>query len=103
MKVSHRGKQNPEFSVDRPAQAGRTAARQTDLGERCDARDLDGGDGLPRAVAVEEACGLLGVSRSTLYGLLRTCRIRSVKAGRRRLIPLATLAEFLRSGDRSDD
>ena len=50
---------------------------------------------LPKAVAVEEAARLLGLSRTSLYELLESGRIRSIKVGSRRLVPTAALDEFL--------
>jgi excisionase family DNA binding protein len=50
------------------------------------------------AYSIEEVRRALGVSRSTLFDLLAMGRIRSVKAGRRTLIPAAALEAFL-AGD----
>jgi excisionase family DNA binding protein len=49
----------------------------------------------PRCVRVEEAARLLGVGRSTVYDLIRSGRLRSVKIGRRRLIPRDALDRLL--------
>lgn len=54
----------------------------------------------PKAVSVETAAQLLGVSRTSLYELLETGTIRSVKVGSRRLIPTVALDGFL-TGDRT--
>lgn len=43
----------------------------------------------------EEAAEALGVGKSTIYDLMRANRLRSVKIGRRRLIPIAACREFL--------
>jgi excisionase family DNA binding protein len=43
---------------------------------------------------VSEASGLTGLSRSTLYELMRTGALASVKVGSRRLIPTAELERF---------
>ena len=52
-------------------------------------------------LTVEEACEALGIKRTVLYSLLtgvqRTHRLRSVKVGRRRLIPVASLQAFVAS------
>ena len=48
-------------------------------------------------ISIEEAAKRLSVSRSVLYELLRTERIRSVRVGRSRRIPAAALAEFVDS------
>ncbi|MEV4462111.1 helix-turn-helix domain-containing protein [Micromonospora echinofusca] len=49
----------------------------------------------PRSVRPAEAAALLGVCRDTIYVLMRSGRLRSIKAGRARLIPLAAIDEFL--------
>lgn len=41
------------------------------------------------------AAEMLGVCRDTIYVLMRSGRLRSVKVGRARLIPLAAIGEFL--------
>ena len=43
----------------------------------------------------DEAAELLGIGRTLLYGLLEAGTIRSVRAGRCRLIPATALDEFL--------
>ena len=48
---------------------------------------------------VNEAAEALRLSRSLVYELIRSGRLRSVKAGRRRLIPVAT--EYVDSLSRS--
>jgi excisionase family DNA binding protein len=40
-----------------------------------------------------------GPSRSALYELIRAGQLRTVKAGRRRLVPVAALAEYVDSLD----
>jgi len=42
-----------------------------------------------------EAAILLGVCRDTVYVLMRSGQLRSVRAGRARLIPLSAIDEFL--------
>jgi excisionase family DNA binding protein len=49
----------------------------------------------PRCLRVEDAARLLNVGRSTAYDLIRTGRLRSVKIGRRRLVPRDALDELL--------
>jgi excisionase family DNA binding protein len=46
-------------------------------------------------LSVEEAADLLGVSRSTMYDLMRTHAISSVRIGRCRRIPFAALREYV--------
>jgi excisionase family DNA binding protein len=50
------------------------------------------------ALTIEEACQALTISRTTLYELLAEGRLRSVTAGRRRLIPLSELERLLAEG-----
>jgi excisionase family DNA binding protein len=55
--------------------------------------------GQPRlAFSPHEAAELLGISRDLVFDLLRTGQLKSVKAGRRRLISRANLDAFL-AGD----
>ena len=49
----------------------------------------------PRCLGVEEAARLLNVGRSTVYDLIRSGRLRSIKIGRRRLVPRAALDALL--------
>ncbi|HEY9522259.1 MAG TPA: helix-turn-helix domain-containing protein [Thermopolyspora sp.] len=42
-----------------------------------------------------EAAERLRIGRSTLYDLIRTNRLRTVKIGSRRLVPVAALAEVI--------
>ena len=46
-------------------------------------------------LTVDEAAQRLRVSRWTLYNLIRSNQLRTVKIGRRRLIPVDALAEYL--------
>ena len=46
-------------------------------------------------VSPEEAAELLGVGRSTVYDLMRTLELPSVKIGRARRIPTVALREFV--------
>ncbi|GAA1797245.1 helix-turn-helix domain-containing protein [Planosporangium flavigriseum] len=48
-----------------------------------------------RSVRPAEAAALLGVCRDTIYVLMRSGRLRSVKLGRARLIPVAAIEELL--------
>jgi len=47
------------------------------------------------AVGPEDAASMIGVSTSTMRRLLDSGAIRSVKLGRRRLVPIEALAELL--------
>ncbi|SCG38499.1 DNA binding domain-containing protein, excisionase family [Micromonospora inositola] len=48
-----------------------------------------------KSVRPAEAAALLGVCRDTVYVLMRSGRLRSVKLGRARLIPIAAIDDFL--------
>lgn len=52
-------------------------------------------------VSVDEAAAMLGISRASAYEYVRLGRIRSVRMGRRILIPLRTIYALL--GDSMDD
>ena len=49
--------------------------------------------------AVDEAAAALRLSRSLLYELIRSGRLRTVKQGRRRLVPVSALVEYVNSLD----
>jgi len=51
--------------------------------------------GPDRLYSVAEAARLLSIGRSALYGELAAGRLRSLKVGRRRLVPAGALAEFV--------
>lgn len=46
---------------------------------------------------VDEAAIALRLSRSLIYELIRSGRLRSVKQGRRRLVPVIALDEYVAS------
>jgi excisionase family DNA binding protein len=47
-----------------------------------------------RLLSVDEAATMLGIGRTALYDQLAAGRIRSVKVGRRRLVPATAVAEL---------
>jgi excisionase family DNA binding protein len=49
----------------------------------------------PVLYRVEEAAEALRLSRSVIYELIRSGRLRTVKEGRRRLVPVAALGEYV--------
>ncbi len=49
----------------------------------------------PRAVSVQFAARLLGLSRTSLYELLDSGALHSVKVGGRRLVPMAAIDDLL--------
>ena len=51
----------------------------------------------PLSVTIPDACTMTGLGRSKLYELLASGEIRSGKAGRRRLIPVDALREWVDS------
>lgn len=57
--------------------------------------------GPDRLYAIPEAAALLGVSRTALYDQLAAGRIRSVKVGRRRLVPGQAIRELTGEGGAS--
>ena len=46
-------------------------------------------------LSIEDALEATGVKRTTLYELMRSQQLESVKIGRRRLIPQQSLDEFV--------
>jgi excisionase family DNA binding protein len=55
------------------------------------------------SVRPAKAAEMLGVCRDTVYELMRSGRLRSVKVGRARLIPLAAIGQFLADEGDPDD
>jgi excisionase family DNA binding protein len=58
-------------------------------------REAEASGFVPLAVSPRRAAQYLGVGHDTIYQLLNQGRLRSVKLGRRRLIPLSELERFL--------
>ena len=54
-------------------------------------------DVVPLMYRVDEAAAALRLSRSSVYELIRSGQLRSVKQGRRRLVPVAALADYVAS------
>ncbi len=55
---------------------------------------------VPRVVSVTEAARHLGISRVTFYRLLANKEIKTVKVGRRRLVPTREIDRFLEARTR---
>ena len=55
----------------------------------------------PLLYRVEEAAEALRLSRTAIYELIRSGRLRTVKSGSRRLVPVAALAEYVASLERA--
>jgi excisionase family DNA binding protein len=53
---------------------------------------------LPKLLTVPETAAALRVSRSTVYELLQSGRLRGVKIGRRRLVAASEITEIIRRG-----
>ena len=51
----------------------------------------------PLAVSISEGCRIIGLKRSSIYREIAAGRIRAVKAGKRTLLPMATLRAWLAS------
>lgn len=49
----------------------------------------------PWALRVDDACRLTGLGRTTIYELMKSGRLRSVKVGRARLIDRASLRTLI--------
>jgi excisionase family DNA binding protein len=59
---------------------------------------LNGGSAVePLLYEVDEAAQALRLSRTRIYELIRSKRLRTVKLGRRRLIPVTALTEYVAS------
>ncbi len=52
---------------------------------------------VPLRYRVDEAATALRLSRSSVYELIRSGQLRTVKQGRRRLVPVTALAEYVAS------
>jgi excisionase family DNA binding protein len=51
-----------------------------------------------RAFSIRETARICGVSRATLYRLLKEGKITTIKLGSRRLVPEASIDTLLQSG-----
>jgi excisionase family DNA binding protein len=51
----------------------------------------------PVLYRVDEAAAALRLSRSSVYELIRSGQLRTVKHGRRRLVPVTALADYVAS------
>jgi excisionase family DNA binding protein len=58
-------------------------------------QDMEDVDQIPRLLSISLACQILGLSRTSLYELISSGRVRSVTVGRRRLVPCEAIDEFI--------
>lgn len=70
------------------------ALREEVAAETAASRPTNGAQAL---YSIKEAAGRLGVSRTAVYSELAAGRLRSLKIGRRRLIPSDAIAELVAS------
>jgi excisionase family DNA binding protein len=50
---------------------------------------------MPRLLAIQQATFELGIGRSALYELIAAGKLKTVKLGRRRLVPREAIEEFI--------
>jgi excisionase family DNA binding protein len=50
---------------------------------------------LPRLLAIKQAIYELGISRTAIYELIENGRLKTVKIGRRRLVPIEAIEELI--------
>ena len=50
---------------------------------------------IPMAYRVEEAAESLRISRDSIYELIRSGLLRTIKVGARRLVPVIALSEYI--------
>lgn len=61
-----------------------------------DAQNQTQGAAAPRLTRKpEELVSVLGIGRNTIYELIRTGQLRSIRVGRKLLVPLSAVDEFL--------
>jgi excisionase family DNA binding protein len=51
-----------------------------------------------RALHVNEVVAAYGISRSTIYNLINSEKLKTIKIGKRRLIPVESAESLLRNG-----
>lgn len=49
-------------------------------------------------LSVQDACTYLGIGKTTIYRFIDSGQLRTVKFGRRRLVPVEALDEFIAQG-----
>ena len=56
---------------------------------------LDGDNAAPRLLSIRQAAREINIGRTAVYGLPRDGKLKSVKIGRRRLIPRDAIEAFI--------
>ena len=65
------------------------------LREELAAATPDPAAGVDRLLGVDEAAAALGIKRTLVFAELARGRLRSVKVGRRRLVPSSSIADYI--------
>ena len=50
---------------------------------------------LPRLLAIKQAIYEMGISRTAIYELINAGKLKTVKIGRRRLVPIEAIEELI--------
>ena len=50
-----------------------------------------------KLVSIDEACEYLGLGRWSVYKLINQNKLKSVKIGKRRLVPVSAIRAFIKS------
>ena len=53
----------------------------------------------PRTLSVDDAAAAIGIGRTSTWGLVKTGRLRSIKVGKSRRVPVGAIDEFIASAD----
>jgi excisionase family DNA binding protein len=53
----------------------------------------------PITVTIREACRLLGIGNTSIYGLIGDGRLKTITIGRRRLVVYQSLVKLAQAGD----
>jgi excisionase family DNA binding protein len=56
-----------------------------------------GSRAIPRLLSIKEAVFELGISRTVVYELITAQKLRTIKIGRRRFIPIEAMEDFIAS------
>ena len=50
-----------------------------------------------KLISIDEACEYLGLGRWSVYKLINQNKLKSVKIGKRRLVPMSAIRAFIKS------